>query len=297
MGVKVTDSHEVEKMSARVDWLTITGKSPSIRKKMHAKFVGQRHKLEREGETTKPWPMMGYQGYLCGGIRWGSRPDSSIVMLSGDDAALLWRRFALHADNCSRVDLAVTVTIKYPFPELITLYYNWFTRNGGVQGHPGLSLTRIENTNGGQTLYVGSRKSDQMGRIYDKAAEEGIDELVGRVWRYEVEYKNRRAQTVLKSLLDASGSTLPGVIQCTVHRWFDDREFPPLWVDKGAVLASDIEARVTSDDVSLAWITTQVAPTVDRLVKRDKLASVIKALGLTTYVTPVDVELVGFPVD
>jgi DNA relaxase NicK len=82
-------------------------------------------------------------------------------------------------------------------------------RDGSCVTHA-RSSREVRDLQGGHgwTIYIGSRTSPTMVRIYDKAAEQ----QVGRWWvRVEVEYKRERAHQVVLAWRDAGFSVLAGV--------------------------------------------------------------------------------------
>jgi hypothetical protein len=68
----------------------------------------------------------------------------------------------------------------------------------GNNGGTARNISRIENAQGGQTIYVGSRQSERFIRCYDKAAETG--DFTKQWWRLEVETKGDVARIVADAL-------------------------------------------------------------------------------------------------
>jgi hypothetical protein len=207
-------------------------------------------------------------------------------VLSGYDAAVAWRILLPVAENVSRVDLAVTIRTRNEVGDLVQVYYDWVKQNLGAW--EARKLTKIENNKGGQTLYVGSRASDQFGRIYDKGAQDKkLKVPPGYLWRYEVEFKEDRAGKIanqLRDLVDPNASPAQR-IQQTVYLWFDSRDVPPLFCRaKSLPLDSTVSARVTTDEKALAWLSAQVAPTVARLMNKGKTDQTLQALGVQKWV-------------
>lgn len=266
---------------AGIDWLTVTAKEKEARKMLFKEAVYLKDSLYTEGEEVLPWKFKGYAGYKIGSLRWGSREDSDISILSGLDAYRNWGRFGRATTNCTRIDLAVTTTLVEKWPGLAEAYYRWHEGGNGRPDVPNLGFTLIQNTDGGETIYVGSRKSQQFGRIYDKGAEQGNEVLIGHQWRYEVEYKKPLAGSVLTALLRCEeGQDLPEKMRSTVHGWFARRDCPPVFSDAGPMIEIETETRVTSDEVKLWWLSSQVCPSVKSLIERGRLEDVVKALGL-----------------
>jgi len=202
-----------------------------------------------------------------------------------------WTAIGEWCEGCSRVDLAVTVNCARAWPGLIETYYDFL--NGPEKKHVKFKSQIRRNSDGGQTLYIGSRTSRAYARVYDKGIEAGLEPESGKLWRYEVEFKKPIAKTVLDAL--HSNKYLP--VDChwseevaqsivsTVYVWFLARNLPPLFTRReNEAISLECEARITSDEASLNWLTTQVRPTVLRLAERGKLHRVKEALGLTDQI-------------
>ena len=115
----------------------------------------------------KRWQWKGYDGYQGEGFRYGMRNEEGIVILSGLRASEDWQEFAVKARRCTRIDLAVTVTLKEKDTGLASrLYRSGVERNDANLGY-------VERSIGGSTLYLGSRTSERYGRLYDKGAHLG----------------------------------------------------------------------------------------------------------------------------
>lgn len=142
-------------------------------------------------------------------------------------------------------------------------------------------------------MYIGSRASRAFARVYDKGLEAGLENEQGKLWRYEIEFKKPIARQVLSALhankylpIDVHwNEEVAQSIVSTVFVWFQARNLPPLFTRReNEAISLECEARVTSDEVSLNWLTTQVRPTVMRLAQRGKLHKVKEALGLTDQI-------------
>src|SRR3989304_1423417 len=249
----------VDDLQAGVDWLTVTVKDQENRAPLYYECARIKDRLISIGERYRPWSFKGYAGYMVAGLRWGTRLDSDIAMLSGADAHQNWYVTGEWATNCSRIDLAVTVELQSVFPSLLRLYNDCLQRVNGRGVKYGGSV--IYDSDGGCTLYVQRRSSHAFGRIYDKGIESGLENKPGQLWRNEVVAK---------------------AVASTVYTWYLARNIPPVFsLVENRALSLEVEARVVSDEVSLDWLTTQVRPTVARLSERGKLEQVKRALGLS----------------
>jgi DNA relaxase NicK len=122
---------------------------------------------------------------------------------------------------------------------------------------------RLTHTYGrGDTLAIGARASDYYGRVYDKYRESGEEEY-RRCWRYEVEVKGDPCESLKNRV--AQETSFTEEIPSLVHDWFSRRGVsvryrPGLPYAFAAVGAVDTDAQR-----QLAWLKSQVAPTVRRL--------------------------------
>lgn len=281
----------IDDIRAGIDWLTITAKNVDARTSLFAECERIKSMLDAAGSRVRPWAFKGYTGYAVAGLRWGTRLDSDIAMLSGVDAHQNWYVAGEWCEHCSRIDLAVTANCNKAFPGLVQAYYDWATRTDNPNVRYKASITR--NSDGGQTFYLGSRLSRAFGRVYDKGIEAGLEPETGKLWRYEVEFKKPLAQQVWKALLVNKylpidvhwEEEIAQSIASTVFVWFQARGIQPLFTRRNNMSISlEVEARVASDEISLNWLTTQVRPTVLRLAQRGKLHAVKEALGLTDQI-------------
>jgi len=281
---------KLEELSTGVDYLTITVQSEKARKDLYTRALDG-IKTNGGDATVKRWDFKGYRGLRCEGLSWGTREDSDICRLSGYDAASAWDVFLPVAENISRVDLQVTTTLTVPWPKLTTMYYDWLTENKKDLSFKKFLL--LTGSDDGSTLYIGSRLSDQFGRIYDKGVESQLGTPAGKVWRFEVEFKNTRAGRVAEQLRSYIGtervnsSAVGGRILSTTKIWFCARGCPVLWDAAAQPMLLDVVARVTSDDILLNWLSSQVRPSVGRLRDRGKLNETLKALGLDSLIQEV----------
>jgi len=270
-----------------IDWLTITVKDRGRRELVYNEAGRLFEMGKAHGDVQRPWKFKGFEGYSCGSVRYGDREDCSILMLSGDAAQLNYQPALAWAENISRIDLALTVSLKSAWPGLPKRAYDFIH----LQGRKPCKFTRgyqfVCNTAGGQTLYVGSRASDQFGRFYDKGREDEETPLMppGMVYRYEVEFKSYRAKRVgIQLLAEAKRSEdhPATMIATTIDKWFLSRGVRCISSANmdDVAFALDVSAHISDDQTSLNWLSTQVSPTVKRLCRNGKRDETLRALGL-----------------
>lgn len=230
------------------------------------------------GEKSNDWSSYGYNGYDCGDLRWGRRPQDDLITLRSNGAALHWREFGYAATHCSRLDLAVTV--KHQYHDLGHAQDKYAAIQQIAQDLPiSRNYAIITSLLGGDTLYVGKRTSQQFGRLYDKTMESGETQFLN-CWRWEVEYKKPLAWEVLTHLLRAGNPDK--WINATVHNWFYSRYIGPSWDCDTEYPAIVIQRKKTADEKALEWLGRSVRPTVERLIRRGKAAEMLNSLGINT---------------
>ena len=265
----------VARLEASCDWLTLTFREDYVRKYVREDAHELLEASRARGEDGTTWDWMGFSGWSCAGVSWGTRTDCDILRLSGGHAELLFSRFTYHPCNCSRLDIALTFHFAHQVKRVASTNYHQLDIR--VEPTAQRSNSLIVNTKGGETLYIGSRSSDQFGRVYDKGAEEGANDIAQR-WRFEVEFKSERALAVLHKLTATKDRS--SMYIALVSSFFKQRgvDFPTLTRDMDITVPLPVELK--SDDRALSWLAKQVKPTIQRLMGRGREAEVYVVLGL-----------------
>jgi len=188
------------------------------------------------------------------------------------------------ADNVSRFDVQTTVLDREGVSNLASNAMMKASENAQVQS--GIVTTKYTvSTPDGATFNIGSRASDRFLRLYDKTAEsEG--EYPTRSWRYEIEYKGKRAYKVASDLLvqRREDSGIHNRIRAAFNQYGLNvtGEEPSFgWRDAGIIQATDDQRR-------LEWVRRCIRPVVGRLVEAYDSETVAAALGFTLYPNPDD---------
>lgn len=201
--------------SAGVDWLTCT-----IRRLPGSEdFVGLAHELLNarlgEGYNERHGSMYGYKTIATDGLVVGERPEDWLIQLSGEVALAEWRTFAAGADTISRVDVQVTYELEQP--DMRVARYMLFKARKSARNRRGnppsigtfSSWSQAElreklkgDVPAGQTMYMGSPKSDFRLIGYDKGAESG-KAPPGVLWRNELRLRRQHARRAAHDLLEA----------------------------------------------------------------------------------------------
>jgi hypothetical protein len=260
---------------AGLDYLTLTSRDPNA---THLANVALElfATTHADGDKRREWSWMGYQGWCNRTTSWGNRHDGQILRVSGPLADLAFPKAYPHADSCSRIDLQVTAEMPRGKCDLASGGYHRAVADARRRGAP-LKVSLIVNSDGGQTLYLGSRKSELFARLYNKEAESG-DPHWARNWRWELECKGQRAQVAARGFQLLSDPRR--ALLLTVFRHFHDRGVTPPWPLVDGETLPVPKAPRSNDQRRLDWLATQVKPALDDLRQRYDPDHLVRILGL-----------------
>lgn len=268
-------------MSARrifvgVDWLTCTTKDDKVG--LHWSMIADRRKREKalNGMDVTPWKNKWYEGVNYAGLIWAYSTRLGYIMTAQGYVAMeYWRQILPAAARVTRLDVQTTVLLPEPN---IGLASEWFDRNKGKGGNR--KYTIIQNSRDGQTLYVGSRHSDQFGRLYDKGVRSG-EYKPGSLWRYEVQVMKPRADVLAEKMLERheQGGDLDIPVKTYVWNWFNARGVEPVYNPGNNAFVAEVGKAVTTTDRKLTWLRSQVRPTLQRLIAEGLGKDALVALG------------------
>jgi len=261
--------------SAALDWLTCTAKPDGSSEALWS--VGDRVLSENElvGYKATRWQAHGYRGWCSEGIRLGARGDGALLSLSALKCRENWNQALTASEHCSRLDLAVDVDLDSEVPTLAADCYKSLLHSPPCNGRPA-KRTLIVNSDGGSTLYIGSRVSDRFARLYDKGVEQQVA-APGKWFRFELEVKGNSAQPLAAALLSAT--THAATCLATVADYFQQRGQLVLPYSNELVIRNEHRARST-DEQRLHWLSSQVRGTVQELTRSVGQRRVLEALGL-----------------
>jgi len=262
---------------AGVDWLTMTTNNDQVGMSWFRMYEKYRKEKLAETEREKPFNNGYYAGLGIAAMRWGfSENIGYILIISGGEAEQLWQKLEPAKHRVTRLDLCVDFVLKEPMALAPEFYEKLEKEKADSQRMHSLFV----NSRGGATLYRGSRQSQQYGRFYDKGVQAGTHEK-GLKWRAEVEYKKPLAGSIAKQLASYTSETRAGAIIATVAFWYFGRgvNIEQLRTDNKPILVS-VEQRITTAQKKLAWLRTQVSPTVTELIEAGYGSQVLKCLAL-----------------
>lgn len=260
-----------------VDWFTATSENDNVGM-MWSRIVHKRKdKVKSPSLEIKDWRNRWYSGIDVAGLAWGySEKNGYILIAKGKVALEYWSECLPMAGRITRVDLQVTVLLPEANPDLVRNYYD------DVRERKGRKYSIIQNSRGGQTLYVGSRHSDQFGRIYDKGVKEKSHKP-GNLWRFEVQVNKPRANALVADMLvrERQGEEMDIPVKSYVWNWFNSRSVRPAFSPSDNSLVAEVGKDVTTVDRKLNWLRTQVRPTLYRLISDGLGRDALDSLGLS----------------
>lgn len=263
---------------AGVDWVTATSKSDEQGMQWWELFQHYVKVHELENLYNERWHNGYYAGVEAEGLRWGFSTNLGYILIaSGEDADWLWRHLEPRPKRITRLDLCADVLYESPI-DLAKYHFEYLEVSDYAKQR---KYTCYTNSEGGSTLYVGSRQSQQYGRLYDKGIESSLAAR-GKLWRYEVEYKKPLSGQVADHIARIDNDGLEPEIINRVADWFLKRGV--LSADK--MLTSEVkpilvQKRITTAHRKLAWLRTQVKPTVHQLIEAGLGVDVMHALLLS----------------
>jgi hypothetical protein len=269
-------------LDSAVDWLTVTAKRGATADSLIALGDGLLHQSVDQGNRFFLFKSMGYHGRKAGGVSVGRRHDGCILTLTSSEAALSAIPLLGGEFHVTRLDLQITCVDESRNAARAEIAYHLMQDSRKRSGRPVSASLRL-NSSGGQTLYLGSAKSDVVARLYDKGIESKAAKA-GDCWRYEVQYRRKPATHAagIVSQSEAHHDSIAALV--TSH--FTHRGVVVPDIEGGTAQHSGRDAdswysrRESDDHRSLRWLNTFVASTVKRLVDSGKRAEVMRALGL-----------------
>lgn len=261
--------------NASVDWVTMTTSEDKVGYIWYGLYTKYRAQKQRQADIEKPFSNGYYTGLKIASMQWGYEKHLGyILIISGGDAEKLWQHLKPSDARVTRLDLCVD----FVKPDVSYLAKDLYEGTTAERKREQPKLSLYLGPDGGDTLYLGSRHSQQFGRLYDKGVESSTA-APGRYWRAEVEYKKPLSGLMATELAEESSDERVGAISDTVINWFLDRGIRLMedWESRPGMTIS-VEQRVTTADRKLAWLKSQVSPTVRQLISLGLGKEVMKSL-------------------
>jgi len=262
-------------VSIGCDYITAIAPDSQQLNTLHS-YAAQLFRHQKEiGNNAKPWGLAGFKGWKCGSIEIGTLEGDVIVRMHSECAFTNWRKVVQLSHKISRLDLQATIKVP-DGPTRRIDKHRVQARRHSHEHHDKPVVRWTADHTGGYTLYLGARTSTCFGRIYDKFQHTKLDHYRNCI-RFEVQYHNHLAKMLAHDLV---GRDSPRArIASHVNQFFRSRHVDPkLNCDSSATISCPRPR--SDDDRHLAWLRTQVRPSVLRLISRNRGDEVFRALGL-----------------
>jgi len=231
-------------MNYHLDWLRFTTLDTTPMLMLAEIFPVVKPKIQKTGDAVRPLAHYNTAIELVSGrIDWHSdRPEQKVLWtFTGEDLAELTRLGVDHQHfirwvlsikhvNITRLDFAINIYGTCDPMEIVSAF------DSGLCKTHAQTRSVVESKTGAQrrglTVYIGSRQSTRLIRVYDKSAQQGTNEPWVRI---EIEVKSPLANTIARAMRDSSirqaGQYAIASFIETGVKWFDD-----------AVQSEDMEA-------------------------------------------------------
>jgi Replication initiation factor len=286
--VNLSNGHSTkyEIISCGIDWITATtrGKAPSKTFDGIATTIMNRD--ADAGKKIETSTRFGFVGYQSDSFFHGHRGNERLMIASGARAHPIGLDIIPLATNVSRLDLQVTVLTDRDRPNLARHGYAHLNSHPQTRGRES-KRTLIESQPEGDSLLIGSRRSDLYARLYDKGAEAKIS-APRTLWRYEVEAKRDKAKA-FAAVVSAAPSP-ETVCASVVASHFSRKGLEPFYSTAGLGQLSLWAVERADRDV-LEWFRTTVSKSIRRAATRYGWVAVLDSLELSESVMLVNQEV------
>lgn len=224
-------------------------------------------------EAVKPFKAGPLKGWSRGSLRYGTawkdgKAWYNAVVVTGPHSEQAAKLAMTYDDDVkiTRIDFAVDVEVNKELPGFAAAV---FAKNS--QWDKSLRLIRSSS---GDTLYKNSRESGRFGRCYDKSTAYGLP--LGKVWRYEVEFKKLDAAKAYKTLENTE--YLPKTVE-TVSRAIWNGWAIPFQSDGEFSKLLRVEVVATSDEKRFEWLCS-ISGAIRELAERGYEGKIREVLNL-----------------
>lgn len=241
----------------QVDWLTFTSWDEGVYRGW-VKWQRLQKGEIRVGRIPR------YEGAWLGSIFVGEgiqcESKHALIRVSGEDSHRAFSEIVECGDfKCTRIDIQITTELPagYSARQLVD------DLRAGQNGEYCRKVSMFENSDGKDTVYIGSRDTDRFARIYVKV----IDEK--EYLRLEVEYKSVWAETISKKYVEEPDCLAGVLMDFLLSIGVDDSQGVIRGLEQllDAVKAGiKLPSVVRDDDKTMGWIMSQVTPAIIRLL-------------------------------
>lgn len=217
-----------------------------------------------------------YVGGQTRSVGYAEHQGRGLVELRGETARDWGPLILPWSEKVSRIDVQVTVAQEPYDDRLAWRAWEEAIDRAKAEGRPP-RYTLWADSSRGSTLYIGRLGSRFLGRVYEKAKEDPKGGWPPS-WRYEVQARRERAQQVAMEL--GRQSQPEPWIAGTVADHFSKRGVQPIYTPQAAYSLGPLPPENSDETKALRWLSSSVAPVLDRFQGEDARAKALRALGL-----------------
>jgi hypothetical protein len=259
-----------------MDWVTISGPNEPVYRIWNSldAFVDY---YELNGHKIQNVRFRDYSGIKIGNLALFEGATYSFIQGQGSDSELLAEAQIGYDTTCTRVDLQVTLTNEGSEGR------GWGDRvhSTALESGSNIAVSRLQSRGGGDTIYIGSRASSRMGRVYRKDIESPDEDWEPNTWRWEVELKKPVSHVVFKQLMSMSREERGVSLADYVVGWFEKRGvYCPIKTGDSLAINDSVPKVVSPLDKKLKWLGVSVGPTVRQLLDAGKANELLRELGI-----------------
>lgn len=267
--------------AAGIDYITLT----SMESVSQSRMISYFNEIAA-GDRALGYPLLngganGFVGKQTRHALLGWRGERCMLRVSGSRSQ---RAFLIAdaRDNCTRLDIQLTVQIaRGQVPRFLDAL-EMVTRNHKPLNGRQPEVRAIHGATGNETVYVGKRSSEVFIRCYNKFLESGEERYRDCV-RLEVELKGSTSKRIWRYL--AENSLGPGFLIGILCYFINRRGISTDWIDLNTFVEQPPEPQRKRSDVTMAWLATQVAPSVRRMCAERSWQETFRSLFSDTLTT------------
>lgn len=279
------DTGRVTAWGAWIDYLRLTLPASEVdqvvRERYHQAVMAAGRASGSAATRLRPWAVLGYYGVQIGAAAWGESAQGVMVQASGAAASNLFGA-NLPCAGVPRLDLQVTVWYSDYDGDIAARAAVEAERARDARARRACRMRYIDGYGAGDTLYVGRRgKNARFLRLYDKWRETGESDEYLHAWRWEVELTDEHARVAYRELQSVGEADV--TVASMVVSEFARRGITVPVPSAGLVLPIPRRIRRARDtDRRMAWLRSQVAPSLEKLLADGvERVDIMSALGLT----------------
>lgn len=246
--------------AAGIDYLTLTTTSELTSKDQYDYFLPILAEDLQAGFKPVKAGSHGYVGVRTRHAFLADNGTRQLLEVSGERAEQTFN-FAREQDHCARLDIQVTVRIS---PGAVNRWLDAAERV--AQAHPAVRgrkpvVHSLHGADGNETVYIGSKKSDVLIRLYDKFRESGKEHYKDCV-RLEVQLRNKPATAVWREC--GQRALAQRFLLQVLFFYLNRAGITTDWIAADWSYVRPPKDTNTKEDTFLGWCVTQIAPALKR---------------------------------